>query len=207
MNDQSLERTNALLAAVASRVAVGEVLQGSPADVGRAAGIDDALAVARAMRALLSRGRLEVADGGYRLKDPRPVAAGERGAFLPRERPAKRAANAASAGETPATYSEVGREAIDRLIDLGKEVATLRTEVRTAREEVRTARTARLEAEERAESLQGRLRELESRAEMAERNLRTLLAGARGGGKDTPVASGEMEAILGVLKGDSENAS
>ena len=31
--------------------------------------------------------------------------------------------------------------------------------------------------------IQGRLRELESRAEMAERNLRTLLAGARGGGK------------------------
>lgn len=207
MNDQSLGRANALLAAIASRVGVGEVLAGPPADAGRSAGIGDPLAVARAMRALLSRGRLEAAGDGYRLLDARPVEAGERGTVAPRERPGRPAARAAEDSSTVASYSEVGREAIDRLIDLGKEVATLRTEVRAAREEVRDARSARIEAEKRAETLLGRVHELESRAEMAEVNLRTLLAASRGSGKDGPVASREMEAILGVLKGDTENAS
>jgi hypothetical protein len=35
---------------------------------------------------------------------------------------------------------------------------------------------------------------------MAESNLRTLLAAARGAGRDQPVGDTEMEAILGVLK-------
>ena len=59
-------------------------------------------------------------------------------------------------------------------------------------------------AERRADTMTGRVRELEGRAEMAETNLRTLLATARGSGKDQPVATGEMEAILGVLKGEGE---
>jgi hypothetical protein len=36
---------------------------------------------------------------------------------------------------------------------------------------------------------------------MAESNLRTLLAAAKGTGRDAPVGQNEMEAILGVLKG------
>jgi hypothetical protein len=36
---------------------------------------------------------------------------------------------------------------------------------------------------------------------MAESNLRTLLAAAKGAGRDVPVGDTEMEAILGVLKG------
>jgi hypothetical protein len=41
---------------------------------------------------------------------------------------------------------------------------------------------------------------------MAEANLRTLLAAARGSGRDA-VGDTEMEAILGVLKGDQEAGS
>jgi hypothetical protein len=39
---------------------------------------------------------------------------------------------------------------------------------------------------------------------MAESNLRTLLAAARGAARDAPVGDTEMEAILGVLKGDEQ---
>lgn len=211
MNDESLRRANALLGAMAQQIAVGEVWTGSPADLGRSAGIDDALAVARAMRALRSRGRLEQVGDGYRLLDGKPVEVGERGTVPPVERTARPVGPrsrrpSADAGPTdPGTglsYDAIGREVVDRLIDLGKEVATLRAEVRGAKEEVRDARAARIEAERRSEAFAARVRELESRAEMAEVNLRTLLASARGGGRDGgPVATSEMEAILGVLKG------
>lgn len=216
MNDESLQRANALLEAMARQVAVGEMWSGSPADLGRSAGIDDALAVARAMRALRSRGRLEQVGDGYRLLDVKPVEAGERGTVPPVERSARptgsrgpRSRTATDEGPTdPGTglsYAAIGREVVDRLIDLGKEVATLRAEMRGSKEEVRDARAARIEAEQRSEAFAARVRELESRAEMAEVNLRTLLASARGGGRDGgPVATSEMEAILGVLKGGAD---
>ena len=47
-----------------------------------------------------------------------------------------------------------------------------------------------------------KVKELEARAEMAETNLRTLLAAARGTGRDATLGDTEMEAILGVLKGE-----
>jgi hypothetical protein len=210
MNDESLRRANALLEAIAQHVAIGEVWSGSPADLGRSAGIDDALAVARAMRALRSRGRLEQVGDGYRLLELKPVEVGERGTVPPVERPTRAAGPrprpTADEGPTdPGTglsYATIGREVVDRLIDLGKEVATLRAELRGSKEEARDARAARIEAEQRSEAFAARVRELEGRAEMAEVNLRTLLASARGGGRDGgPVATSEMEAILGVLKG------
>ena len=151
MNDESLRRANALLAAMARQVAVGDIWSGAPSDLGRSAGIDDALAVARAMRALRSRGRLEQVGDGYRLLDGKPVEVGERGTIPPVERPARHAGPRAGRAKTdegptdPATglsYAAIGREVVDRLIDLGKEVATLRAEVRGAKEEVREARTA-----------------------------------------------------------------
>jgi hypothetical protein len=51
------------------------------------------------------------------------------------------------------------------------------------------------------------VKELEARAEMAESNLRTLLAAAKGAGRDAPVGDTEMEAILGVLKGGAEGSA
>jgi hypothetical protein len=62
-----------------------------------------------------------------------------------------------------------------------------------------------VEAEQRAERLATRVRDLEGRAEMAESNLRALLATAKGAGREPRTAAmgdSEMEAILGVLKGD-----
>ncbi len=204
MNQESLDRANAFLAAVAARVRLGEMLEVSPAEIGREMGLPQPLAAARAVRALLARRRLEAVDGKYRLVDARPVEPGERES-IPRQ-PRKRRKAAAPRGSGAATsgrptYSEVGREAIERLIELGREAATLRANLRAAREEARGAREAKDEAERRAGALASRVRDLEARAEMAESNLRTLLAAAKGSIREAPMGDTEMEAILGVLKG------
>ena len=207
MNEESLERVNSFLAAASRRVAVGEVLDVTPAEIGRELGFPDALSTARAVRALIARKRLEPAMGSYRLLDDRSVDPGEREAVgrAPRKQRATPSGAPASpsAGAGPAAYSDFGRAMVDRLLDLGREVATLRASTRQAREESREARQARDEVEQRARALTERIQALEGRAEMAESNLRTLLAAAKV--KDVPsdarVSDTEMEAILGVLKG------
>jgi hypothetical protein len=67
----------------------------------------------------------------------------------------------------------------------------------------------RVEAERRARTFAERARELEHRAEMAESNLRTLLASARATGMhpDQRLPDSEMEAILGVLKANGGEPS
>jgi hypothetical protein len=210
MNDESLQRANDFLAAVSERVAVGEVLQETPAEIGRVLGLPDPLSTARAVRALIARRRLEAANGSYRLLDAKPLDADERESIGRRPRRSKTIRPAASGARTgPTAYSDLGRAVADKLVDLGREAAELRAEVRTLREEARDARAARDDAERRARSLGERSRELESRAEMAESNLRALLATARSGGnatkpQDAPVGDAEMAAILGVLRGDED---
>ena len=213
MNEESLGRANAFLAAVAVRTEAGHVLDVTPAEIGRDIGLPDALSAARAVRALIARRRLEPAQGSYRLLDARPVQPGEKETV---ERPRARRGPKAPAAEARAgsggrpTYSELGRELVERLIDLGREVATLRASLRTTREEARESRDARIEAEQRADALAARVHDLESRAEMAESNLRALLAAAKGAGReprDQPVGDTEMEAILGVLKGAEEGSA
>lgn len=209
MNQDSLDRANAFLAAVAARVQPGELLELSPTELGREIGVEEPLAAARAVRALTARRRLEASDGSYRLLDARPIEPGER-EQVPRPKRKKAASPRRRAGRSAkttgrATYSEVGQAAIDRLIELGRDVATLRAGLRSAREEAREEREARDDAERRARTLAERVRDLEARAEMAESNLRTLLAAAKGAGRDE-MGDTEMDAILGVLKGEREDS-
>lgn len=212
MNEESLQRANAFLAAVAARTEVGAVMEVTPAEIGREIGLPDPLSAARAVRALIARRRLEPAQGSYRLVDRRVVDSNEKETIerVPRKRRGPTGRVASAAGEDRPTYSAVGREVVEKLIELGREVATLRANLRTAREEARTSREARVEAEQRAEHLVSRVRDLEGRAEMAESNLRALLATARGAGRETRSATmgdSEMEAILGVLKGEDAVAA
>ena len=213
MNEQSLERVNAFLAAASSRTEVGQVLDVTPAEIGRELGFPDALSTARAVRALIARQRLEPSMGSYRLLDARPVEASEKEALGRRPRkPRARAsdgddgARRGRPGSSPA-YSDMGRAVVDRVVELGREAAELRASLRTAREESRDARQTRDEAVRRARSLSEKNRELEARAEMAESNLRTLLATAKvkeTSPRDAPVSDSEMEAILGILKENGE---
>lgn len=207
VNQESLDRANAFLAAVAGRASAGDLVDLSPAELGREIGVEEPLAAARAIRALLARRRLEAVDGRYRLLDARPIEPGER-EQVPRPRRPRAAPAVTEGGESRSSggkrtsYSDFGREVVDRLVDLGREVGTLRGALRTAREEAREAQAARDDAERRASGLAARTKELEARAEMAESNLRTLLAAAKGAGRDAPVGDTEMEAILGVLRGE-----
>jgi chromosome segregation ATPase len=127
---------------------------------------------------------------------------------VPRPRRSARRQPRASRQEQPgrATYSEIGREVVERTIELGREVGTLRGQLRAAREEARESREAREESDRRAQQLSVKVKELEARAEMAETNLRTLLAAAKGTGRDATLGDTEMEAILGVLKGEPGEA-
>jgi hypothetical protein len=212
MNDESLARVNAFLASASARTPVGEVLTVTPAEIGRELGFPDALSTARAVRALIARRRLEAAQGSYRLLDATPVSADEKEAIGRSPRKKRGPIRGTRSPGTPGTssdltYSDVGRAAVDRLIDVGREAATLRAGIRQAREDVREARQARDEAERRARGMAERIHDLEARAEMAEANLRTLLASARAnGGSQAPasVSDSEMEAILGVLKGGED---
>ena len=147
MNQESLERANAFLAAVASRAGEGDLIDLSPAELGREIGVNEPLAAARAIRALLARRRLEAVDGSYRLLDRRPIEVGER-EQVPRPRRSKRGRPRAGTTAEPPTsrrtsYSDIGRETVERLVELGREVGTLRGAVRTAREEARDATAAR----------------------------------------------------------------
>jgi hypothetical protein len=207
VNEQSLERVNAFLAAVAARTERGQLLEATPAEIGRELGFPDPLSIARAVRALVARQRLEAAGGSYRLLDDTPVAVGERETVERKaRRSARRRADGASVKRGGPAYSDLGRATVDRLVELGQEVSQLRAQVKTAREEARENRELRIEAERRARTLAERQRELEHRVEMAESNLRTLLASARATGMhpDQRLADSEMEAILGVLKGNGE---
>jgi len=209
MNEQSLERVNAFLVAARERCEVGAVLEVTPAEIGRGLGFPDPLSTARVVRALIARKRLEPAMGSYRLLDATPVGAEEREQIgrrprRPRERSGARGGGAASGSDA---YSDLGRAVADKLVDLGRENAQLRGELRQLREEVREARLSRDDAEGRARTLGERVSGLEQRAEMAESNLRTLLASVKGreAKSDAAVGDSEMEAILGVLKTNGED--
>ncbi len=208
MNEQSLDRVNAFLAEAARRTAVGDVMAVTPAEIGRELGFPDALSTARAVRALIARRRLEPAQGSYRLLDSRPVEAGEKESLGRRPRTTRQRPSSTTRAEPgTARYSDFGRAVVDRLVEVGREAAEMRAALRSAREEAREARQDRDEAESRARSLSEKVRELEARAEMAESNLRTVLATVRSKNAEDPardagVSDSEMEAILGVLKGD-----
>src|SRR5438093_12754985 len=145
MNEQSLDRVNAFLAAAAARAQLGEVLGVTPAEIGRELGFPDALSTARAVRALIARKRLEPADGSYRLLDVRPVDPGEKEAIGRRPRTRRDAGRGGTHGTRTAGesgkraggglgYSDLGRAPVDRRSDLGREVATLRARRRCALE-------------------------------------------------------------------------
>ena len=68
------------------------------------------------------------------------------------------------------------------------------------RRDAKDNKAARIEAEQRASRLFERVKELETKLDMAEANLRTVLAAARGRGATAAPTDNEMEALLRILK-------
>ena len=121
----------------------------------------------------------------------------------PRRRKARRrgAARPEGAGaDRRATYADLGRSVLDRVIELGRETAESVSAAEHLRREVKDNKAARIEAEQRASRLFERVKELETKLDMAEQNLRTVLAAARGRGATAAPADSEMEAVLRILK-------
>ena len=208
MNEQSLQAANAFLRVAAESTQPGEVLTQPPAEIGKAAGLPNPLAVARAVRALAARRRLEVEDGQYRLLDAKPLEAGEPESVprAPRRRKAKkrgsgRTAEPTAGGPRRPTYADLGRAVLERVVEMGRDTAEAMAAAEHLRREVKDNKAARIEAEQRASRLFERVKELETKLEMAEANLRTVLTAARGRGATAAPADSEMEAVLRILKG------
>jgi signal transduction histidine kinase len=213
LNEQSLQAANAFLRVASESTPTGEVLKQPPAEIGKEAGLPNPLAVARAVRALAARRRLEVEDGQYRLLDPKPLDPGEPESVprAPRRRKARRRGATRTGepggGERRATYADLGRTVLDRVIELGRETAEAVASAEHLRREVKENKAARIEAEQRASRLFERVKELETKLEMAEQNLRTVLTAARGRGATAAPADSEMEAVLRILKAPAGTAA
>lgn len=210
LNEQSLQAANAFLAVAAESTPAGEFLERSPAEIGRDAGLANPLAVARAIRALAARRRLQAEDGRYRLLDPRPVEPGEPESVPRAPRKRKGGRRRASPkeevpdGERKPTFADLGRSIIERVIELGRESGEAVASAENLRREAKENKAARIEAEQRASRLFERVKELEAKLEMAEGNLRTVLAAARGRGASVAPTNNEMEALLRILKTPSD---
>jgi hypothetical protein len=205
VNEQSLQAANAFLQVASASTRQGDFLQKSPADIGKEAGLPNPLAVARAVRALAARRRLEVEDGRYRLLDNRPLDPGEPESVprAPRKRKARRKGQPrgeTAPGDRRPTFADLGRAVVERFIEMGRETAEAVSSSEHLRREAKDNRAARIEAEQRASRLFERVKELETKLDMAEANLRTVLAAARGRGATAGPTDSEMEALLRILK-------
>lgn len=204
MNEQSLRESNGILAAAAERTEVGDLIPATPAELAQEVGVRDRLAVARAVRALLARGRLEQEGDRYRLLDARPLEAGEPATV---RRPTRRRGRREPEVEDDGlpTYEQVGRAIVERLIELSAESAELRASLERSRSESEAARREALEAtraasreRQRASDMEQETRALRQRLEMTESNLRRIIEAAQ----NRPGASledSDAKAILDVL--------
>ena len=132
VNEQSLERVNAFLAAVAERTQKGELLEVTPAELREGIGLP---------RSIVDRAR------SARARRPAPTGAG-RGLvpacwttrrWLPasERRSSARVGGPRSGQRTPSraggaagsAYSDMGRATVDRLVELSQEVSQLRAQL------------------------------------------------------------------------------
>lgn len=158
---------------------------------------------------MAARRRLEALDGRYKLLDAAPLSPGEPESVprARRRRKARRQATPRAEGGSPGrrpTYADLGRAVLERVIEMGRETSEAVSTIDSLRREAKENKATRIEAEQRAAKLFERVKELETKLEMAEANLRTVLAAARGRGATTGPTDNEMEALLRILKTPSQ---
>lgn len=205
MNEQSLRESNGILAAAAERADVGELIPATPAELAQEVGVADRLAVARAVRALLARGRLEQEGDRYRLVDPRPLEPGEAASVRRPSRRRDRRREARAEEDGLPTYEQVGRAIVERLIELSAEASELRASLERSRAESEAARREALEAtraasreRQRAAEMEQESRALRQQLEMTESNLRRIIEVAQSR-PAAPLEDSDAKAILDVL--------
>lgn len=206
VNERSLTESNALLEAAAKLTDQGELIKASPAELAREAGIENRLSIARAVRALMARGRIAQEGDGYRLLEARPLEPGEPASVhRPIRRRRKDEDGKAPEPEGPPTYEELGRTLIDRLVELNAEVSELRSSLERARNEAEAARREAVEVarsaaadRRRAEGREDEVAMLRRQLEMTESNLRTVIEAARNR-PASPLEDTDAQAILDIL--------
>ncbi|MDQ4005492.1 MAG: hypothetical protein M3135_04205 [Actinomycetota bacterium] len=207
MNEQSLQDSNALLAAAGARTAVGELIPASPAELARESGVQDRLSVARAVRALMARGRIVQEGERYRLLNGAPLEPGERASV---RRPVRRRRASADgqrrsrAPEEP-TYEGIGKAVIERLIELSAAASEQRVALERARSEAEAARRESVEMRRtaaadrrRADTMEDEVKTLKRRLDMTEANLRTVVEAAKNR-PASPLEDTDARAILDIL--------
>jgi hypothetical protein len=207
VNEQSLRESNALLAAAQARTQIGEFIAVSPAELAGESGINDRLSVARAMRALMARGRIAQEGERYRLVDGRPLEPGEPASI---RRPVRRRRSGHPSQQRDGeqgrpTYEGLGRAVLERLVELSAQAAELRTaldrsrsEADAARREAMDVRRQAAEDRRRAQGLEDDVATLRRRLEMTEANLRTMVEAARSR-PAAPLEDADAQAILDIL--------
>ena len=213
MNEQSLKDSNAILAAAGGRTSVGEAIPASPAELARESGIQDRLSVARAVRALMARGRIGQDGERYILLDAKPLQPGEPATVrrpIRRRRAASDSKEPRPESDGPPTYEGIGKAVIERLIDLSAELSELRAALDRARSEADAARREAVEVTRRAaddrrrsQSLEDEVNALKRRLEMTESNLRTVVEAAKNR-PASPLEDGDARAILDILSSKGE---
>lgn len=212
MNEQSLNESNAILAAAAARTETGQLIPATPAQLAQESGITNRLSIARAVRALLARGRIAQEGARYRLLDGKPLEANEPATVRRPIRRRRRAEETSTAPERdgPPTYDQLGRAVIDRVIELSAEVAELRTALDRSRGEAEAARREAVEVtrqaatdRRRAEGLEDDANALRRRLEMTEANLRTVVDAAKNR-PAAPLEDSDARAILNILSNKGE---
>ena len=205
MNQKSISESNSLLAAAQGRTQPGELIPASPAELARDSGIEDRLGVARAIRALMARGRISQEGDRYRLLDARPLEPGEPATVRRPTRRRRRASLGEAGGDGPPTYEGVGRAVIERLIELSAELSELRASLDRSRTEAETARREAVEINHqatldrrRAQGLEDQVGALKRRLEMTEANLRTVVQAAKSR-PASPLEDTDARAILDIL--------
>ncbi len=200
VKQETLAKVNALLAKLAEEAGEDGVVGRPPAALASSVGLGPGLETARAMRALLARRRLENSEGGYRVVSTQPIEPGEPLAIIPQRRkrtkPGADQQREATHAGIP-TYDEIGRAVVDRLIEVSRDAA----ELRAGRG---TEERARVDsAERRAAAAELRVKELQTKLEMAESNLREVLRSAsiaKTSGTATPIEDPEAQAVLRFLQ-------
>jgi DNA-directed RNA polymerase sigma subunit (sigma70/sigma32) len=205
VNEQSLRESNALLAAAQARTEVGQIIRSSPAELAAESGIENRLSAARAVRALIARGRISQDVDGYRLLDARPLAPGEPASVRRPIRRRRRQPAESPSPDGPPTYEQFGKAVIERLIGLSAEAAELRAALDRARGEADAARREAVEVTRRAAEDRRRAADLEEEAgalrrrlEMTEANLRTVVEAAKNR-PASPLEDSDARAILDIL--------
>ena len=205
VNEQSLRDSNAILAAAGSRTGVGEFIPASPAELARESGLHDRLSVARAMRALMSRGRIAQEGERYRLLDGRPLEPGEPASVRRPVRRRRGQKESKTVEDGPVTYEGIGRAVIERLIEVSADTSELRaaldrarTEADAARKEAVDVRRQAADDRRRAEQLEDEVNALKRRLEMTETNLRTVVEAAKNR-PASPLVDTDARAILDIL--------